>query len=415
VGRLEEQARSISLAEPDITEHEIAVVTEVLRSRYLSLGPKLTEFEQKFAEYIGVKHAVAVSSGTAGLHLVIKSLNIGENDAVITSPFSFISSANCMLFERAIPIFVDIEPETFNIDAEKIEHYIRENCYRDETAGYLIDLQSGRRVKAILPVHVFGHPCAMDKIVQLADKYGLCVIEDACEAVGAEFRGQKTGTFGNAGVFAFYPNKQMTTGEGGMIVTGDDDIAMTCRSMRNQGRDNDDSWLAHQRLGYNYRISEINCALGIAQLSRIDEILLKRAAVAKRYEQCLSNQLIIPATQPDVIKSWFVYVVCLPDRFSSCLREEILIELKHLGIGCNNYFQPIHMQPFYRRTFGYQTGDYPVTESISERTLALPFYNNLNTRDIEYIAGCLKRILCKFEAQNLYEYKKYNVGSYQPA
>lgn len=383
----------IPLSSPDITEKEIESVVNVLRTHRLSLGPKLLEFEQKFAEYTGSKNAVAVNSGTSGLHLAIKSLGIGEKDAVITTPFSFIASANCLLYENALPIFVDIEPGTFNIDPERIEEFLEKKCRKEKKTNKIVDRETGRYVRAILPVHVFGHPCEMDRIMELAGEYNLHVIEDACEATGAEFKGKKVGTFGDMGVFAFYPNKQITTGEGGMIVTNDDKIARLCRSLRNQGRDGDKGWLEHRRLGYNYRISEINCALGIAQLERIDEILRKRERVASLYNESLRDYVKVPQTSDGAKRSWFVYVVCLPDKYSKKFRDKILAELSKKGIGSNKYFPPIHLQPFYRKMFGYAKGDFEVTEYISERTIALPFHNNLNGKTITYVATCLKEIL----------------------
>ncbi len=326
-----------------------------------------------------------MSSGTGGLHLALLGLNIGADDAVITTPFSFIASANCILFVGATPLFVDIEPTTYNIDPEKIENYIEHNCTRHETTGTLVDKKTGKHVKAILPVHVFGQPCDMKKIMQLADNYNLHVIEDACEAIGAEYEGQKAGTFGNAGVFAFYPNKQMTTGEGGMIVTNDEKTAFLCRSMRNQGRDEGGGWLAHTRLGYNYRLSDISCALGIAQLERIEEILEKRKLAASTYNNLLKDIVQVPATIEGFKRSWFVYVVCLPDKYSREDRDQILVELAKQNIGCSNYFPPIHLQPFYREQFGCSAGDYKITEHISERTIALPFHNNLKHEEIMYV------------------------------
>jgi len=383
----------VPLSRPDITNKEIKYVLEVLRTPYLSLGPKLIEFERKFSEYLGVKHAIAVSSGTAALHLALLSLNIGVDDAVITTPFSFISSANCVLFVRATPIFVDIDPITYNIDPQKIEEYIEKNCYKQKKTGFLIDRKSGKCIKALLPVHIFGLPCEMDRIMHIAEKYNLYVIEDACEAIGAEYKGKKVGTFGNLSTFAFYPNKQITTGEGGMIVTSDEKIALICRSLRNQGRDKNGGWLAHKRLGYNYRISDINCALGIGQLERIDQILKKRERVASRYNELLRNLVKIPETLDGVKRSWFVYVVCLPRQYSQENRDTILVELSVKGIDCSNYFSPIHLQLFYRDMYRYKEGDFKITEDKSSRTIALPFHNNLKEEDIQYICKELKNIM----------------------
>jgi len=374
---------NIPLSNPDITGLERKYVESVLNTPHLSLGPLLPRFESEFAKYIGSKYAVAVNSGTSGLHLAIKALNIGEKDAVITTPFSFVASANCILFERAQPIFVDIDPLTYNIDIEKIEETIK-------------DLrQQSVNVKAILPVHIFGLPCNMELIMAIVERYGLEVVEDACEAIGAEYKRKKVGTFGSIGVFAFYPNKQMTTGEGGMIVTDVEKTAQLCKSLRNQGRDENGEWLIHERLGYNYRLSDINCALGLAQLERIDEMLKKRAIVAEIYNEKLKDidEIHIPCTQDHVARSWFVYVVRLANRYSRYDRDGILTRLRSAGIGCNNYFSPIHLQPFYKQLFGFKEGDFPVTEHVSERTIALPFFNNLTEEQIHYVVENLKKLL----------------------
>lgn len=368
---------NIPLSSPDITELEISYVTQVLRTPNLSLGPKLVEFEARMAQFIGVKHAVAVNSGTSALHLIIRALEIKDGDEVITTPFSFISSANCMLFERAKPVFVDIEPLTLNIDVTRIEEKIT------------------GKTRAILAVDVFGYPVEWNRLEQIAKEHHLKLIEDSCEALGAEYQGKKLGTFGEAAAFAFYPNKQMTTGEGGIIVTNNEEIAKLCRSMRNQGRGDSDEWLEHQRLGYNYRISDINCALGIAQLERIEELLAKREQVAQMYNMRLKDwtEARIPFSSPEVKRSWFVYVVTLADRYSQENRDNVLQELRRRGIGCSNYFTPIHLQPFYVEMFGFKKGDFPVTEHVSERTIALPFYNNLSEDEIDFVVRSLKEIV----------------------
>lgn len=367
----------IPLSSPDITELEINYVTQVLKTPNLSLGPKLVEFETRMATFVGTKYAVAVNSGTSALHLIMRALGIKDGDEVITTPFSFISSANCILFERAKPIFVDIDPLTLNIDVNRIEARITE------------------RTKAILAVDIFGYPAEWDKLEQIATEHHLNLIEDSCEALGAEYKERKAGTFGEAAAFAFYPNKQMTTGEGGIIVTNNREIADLCRSMRNQGRGESDAWLEHQRLGYNYRLSDINCALGIAQLERIEELLAKRERVAQMYNARLEDwqEVRIPCSSPEVKRSWFVYVVVLADRYSRENRDEILRELKGRGIGCSNYFTPIHLQPFYIEMFGFKNGDFPVTEHISERTIALPFYNNLGEPEIDFVVQTLKEVV----------------------
>ena len=392
----------IPLSRPDITESDRERVQEVLNTPHLSLGPKLDEFEEKFAAYIGTKHAIAVNSGTSGLHLCIRALDIKDGDEVLTTPFSFISSANCILFERAKPVFVDINENTLNMDINKLY---------DEVNKQIAKI---RKLKAILPVHIFGRPCEMDNIMELAQKYKLKVIEDSCEAIGAEYLSnreesldfenekpkeskswKKVGTFGDCGVFAFYPNKQITTAEGAMIVTDDDKINTMCKSMRNQGRSDHGKWLQHERLGYNYRLSEMNCALGISQLGRIDKILAKREEIAKQYNERLKEieGVVIPRFEEYKKISWFVYVVRLTDEFSREDRDEVLAKLKKKGIGCSNYFSPIHLQPFYRKMFGYEEGDFPVTERISERTIALPFYNKLKEEQIDYVCESLKNLI----------------------
>lgn len=370
----------IPLSNPDITQKEIKAVVDVLKTPNLSLGPKLAEFERKFADYAGTKYAIAVSNGTSGLHLCIRALNIKDGDEVITTPFSFIASANCILFERAKPVFVDIREDTLNIDEEKIEEKIT------------------KKTKAILPVHVFGMPFEINSIKKLSLKYNLKVIEDACESIGAEYKNKKVGVFGDCAVFAFYPNKQMTTGEGGMIVTDNKKIAELCFSMRNQGRDEGLKWLVHNRLGYNYRISDINCALGIAQLDRINELLAKREKVALLYNKLLQeiDEIELPVTNNGLFKrSYFVYVIKLDKSFSRRQRDEIITLLKGKGIGCNNYFPAIHLQPFYQKQFGYKKGDFPIAEMVSGQTIALPFYNNIKEKQVLYVVKELKDAIRK--------------------
>ncbi len=383
----------IPLSAPDITDREIGSVVEVLKGSRLSLGPKVIEFEAEFARYVGTRFAVAVNSGTSALHLAVKSLGIGEGDAVVTTPFSFIASANCLLFERAVPAFVDIDPDTLNIEPARIAHYLKTGCRREKATGLPVDKETGRRIRAILPVHVFGNPCDMDGIREIAAEYRLRIIEDACEAIGAEFKGAKAGSFGDAAVFGFYPNKQMTTGEGGMVVTNDGKVADLCRRFRNQGRGNGNGWLEHGSVGYNYRLSDINSALGLAQLARIEEILAKRSRVAGLYTKALGSLAAVPSLQPHAKRSWFVYVVSLPKGYTGGQRDRLLTRLTAKHVGCNNYFPPIHLQPFYRSTFGYKEGDFPVTEELSQRTVALPFHNNLREEEISYVARTLKALV----------------------
>jgi perosamine synthetase len=365
---------NIPLSRPDITDREIEQVTAVLQTPHLSLGPKLPEFERIIADYVGVKHAVAVNSGTSALHLIIRALGIGEGDEVITTPFSFIASANCLLFEKARPVFVDIDPLTLNLNWELIEGKIND------------------RTRAILAVDAFGLPADYSKLEKLAARHDLKLIEDSCEAMGAEYRGRKAGSFGAAGAFGFYPNKQITTGEGGAVVTDNKRLADLCRSMRNQGRDDKGEWLEHRRLGYNFRLSEINCALGIAQMQRIEEILQKRELVAGLYNKKLAGwtEASIPCTQPLVKRSWFVYVIVLRDGYGAEQRDSIIRDMLKRGINCGRYFTPIHLQPFYVKMFGHRKGDFPVTESVASRTIALPFYNNLSQREVALVVDNLK-------------------------
>jgi len=367
---------NIPLSSPDITDLERRYVLEVLTTPNLSLGPRLTEFENRLADYAGVKHAVAVNSGTSALHLVVRALEIGEGDEVITTPFSFISSANCILFERARPVFVDIEPFTLNIDSSLVEKAIT------------------RRTRAILAVDVFGHPAEWNQLSLLAEAYKLRLIEDSAEAIGSEYHDRRCGSFGDAAVFAFYPNKQITTGEGGAILTDNDTTAKLCRSMRNQGRSDGNGWLQHTRLGFNYRLSDINCALGIAQLRRIEEILIARDRVARLYNERLEGlpQVRVPQVACGMKMSYFVYVIRLSDDYTSEDRARILQELQTRGIGCSDYFVPIHLQPVYRE-LGYREGDFPVTEAVAARTIALPFYNSLHAEEVDYVVSQLRELL----------------------
>jgi len=370
--RSTDKRMQVSLAAPDITERERKCVNQVLCGPNLSLGPKLGEFEARIARYAGCGYAVAVNSGTSGLHLIVRALGIGVGDEVITTPFSFISSANCILFEKARPVFVDIEEPTLNIEVEKIEEAITE------------------KTKAILAVDVFGHPARWDRLQEIARRYNLRLVEDSAEALGSEFKGKKAGTWGEVGVFAFYPNKQITTGEGGIIVTDSQELATLCRSMSNQGREKGGGWFEHQRLGYNYRLDELSAALGCVQMERIEEILQKRAGVAQQYEEKLGQmkEIEIPWVAPYVSQiSWFVYVVRL---IRGIQRDKVITHLRKKGVECKPYFAPIHLQPFYRKMWGYQEGDFPVTEGVAARTLALPFYGNLREKEIDYVVECLK-------------------------
>ena len=375
----EEVFMRIHLCRPDITDKEIEAVCAVLRSPNLSLGPKLAEFEDAFCKYIGRKRAVGVNSGTSGLFLCMLALGIGPNDEVITAPFTFIASATSIMMAGAKPVFVDIDPVSLNIDASKIESKITE------------------KTKAVLPVEIFGNPAGVDKVCEIAQKHNLAVIEDSCEALGSALKGKKVGAFGTMSTFAFYPNKQITTGEGGMILTDNDDLADMCVSLRNQGRGKGSSWLSHERLGYNFRLSDINCALGIVQLSRIDEIKAKRKQVAKWYQEMLADdeRLIVPAEPAGSDVSWFVFVVRVAEEFTAEQRDGIAKAMEERGIQVANYFSPVHLQPFMVERFDYKRGDFPITESVSERTIALPFYNNLTEDEVAIVCSQLKEILDK--------------------
>ena len=367
----------IYLSRPDITDREIEAVINVLHGPNLSLGPRLAEFEQAFTEYIGRKRAVAVNSGTSGLFLCMLALGIGPGDEVITTPFTFAASTTSIMMAGARPVFVDIDPVSLNIDPAKIEPAITE------------------KTKAFLPVEVFGNPAGFDSICEIAEKYDLPVIEDSCEALGSVLKGIKAGAFGKMSIFGFYPNKQITTGEGGMILTDDDVLADLCVSLRNQGRGKNAGWLAHERLGYNYRISDINCALGIVQLSRIDEIKAKRRQVADWYLEMLSGdeRLIVLSLPADCDMSWFVFVVRLTEEFTMEQRDRILQQMRSRNIQVSNYFPPVHLMPFIAEKYGHNSGDFPITESASTRTIALPFHNHLTKDQAAIVCSTLKQIL----------------------
>jgi len=392
--------RHIPMSSPDLTNAEIAAVVQVLQTPFLSIGPQITAFEQAAAAYVGVRHAVGVNSGTSGLHLCVIAAGIKEGDLVITSPFSFIASANCILYERAIPVFVDVDPYTGNMDpalvAEAVEALT--NDQRPTTSNRWLPpaIRNSqfaiRKLKAILPVHAFGQPADMDPILAVAHQHHLAIIEDACEAIGAEYKGRKAGTLGHAAVFAFYPNKQMTTGEGGMIVTDNEEWAKLFRSLRNQGRDTFDAWLNHTRLGYNYRLDEMSAALGLVQMQRIEELLAKREQVARWYNQRLADVESVepPYIAPTTCMSWFVYVIRVKQPAN---RDEIMRRLAEVGIPSRPYFTPIHLQPFYRERFGYQRGDFPITEYLGDVCLALPFSGVMTETQVDQVCVALQRAL----------------------
>jgi perosamine synthetase len=362
--------RRIPLAGPDIGVRELKLVTEVLSSDILAMGPFTQRFEAGLAALTDRREAIACSSGTAGLHLGVRALEIGDGDEVITTPFSFVASANCLLYERAVPRFVDIEEDTLGLDPD------------------LVEAAASNRTRAILPVHVFGRPCRIHVIEAVARRRGWRLIEDACEGLGSSVSGRPLGGFGDVSVFAFYPNKQITTGEGGMVLTDDPALAETIRSLRNQGRDADGTWLRHVRLGFNYRLDEMSAAVGVAQLERLQELRRGRARVAGAYERALGGQdwLRLPRAGADETVDWFVYVVRLHPDIN---RDRVIDQLAEVGVPSRPYFSPLHLQPLYRGMFGFRPGDFPVTERVAASTLALPFSSRLADEDVQYVANAL--------------------------
>jgi dTDP-4-amino-4,6-dideoxygalactose transaminase len=361
----------------------------------LSLGPRLREFERDFANYVGTRHAIGVSSGTAGLHLAALAAGIGPGDLVITTPFSFVASSNCLLYVGSTPVFVDVEPTTGNIDVDLVEAAIRDirgNRRGARTRGGRGRVQRGT-LKAILPVHVFGQPADMDGLRELARTYALTVIEDACEAIGAEYKQRRAGSLGDVAVFGFYPNKQITTGEGGMVVTNRDDWAERIRSQRNQGRDFMDAWLRHDRIGFNYRLDELSAALGIAQLSRLEGLIAARDRVARWYEARLSAApgVALPVEVSTTTRmSWFAYVV----RLASAIDRDVLMaRLAERGIPSRTYFAPLHQQPFYARRFGFRPGDFPRAEALGRSCLALPFSGTMTEAQVDRVCTALLELL----------------------
>lgn len=392
-------SHEIPLSKPDITDLEIGMVVETLRSGRLSIGPMVERFETLVAAACDRRYGVAVNSGTSGLHLALLALGIGPGDEVITTPFSFIASSNCLLFVGAKPVFVDIDPKSLNMDPEKVERAI------------------SPRTRAILAVETFGNPAHMQAYEAIAQRHEIPLIEDCCEALGSEHAGRKAGSFGRIGVFAFYPNKQITTGEGGMIVTDDKRLAELCRSLRNQGRPipvapdvketaahgptPGQTWLSHERLGYNFRLDELSAALGVAQMRRLGEILEKRQRVAGMYMSRLMSHpdIILPTVHELSRLSWFVFVVRLASSYTREERDRVIAGMLRHDVGAKDYFPCIHLQPFYRERLGHAPGDFPIAESVSGRTIALPFYNDLTEQDVDFVCRTLGLML---ERENLH-------------
>jgi perosamine synthetase len=364
--------RRVPLSSPYLDERDEELVLEVLRSGRLSLGPVIDRFEQVFAEKVGAPYAAAVSSGTSGLHLLAAIARLGEGDEVITSPYSFVASANCFIYEGATPVFADVDERTMNLDPAAIEAAITP------------------RTKGIVAVDIFGYPCELDPLRELAAKHGLVLIQDACEALGAEYRGKTVGSHGVDAVFAFYPNKQMTTGEGGAIVTHSEQEWNLIRSLRNQGRSyGEGSWFNHVRLGFNYRWTDVQAALGIAQLEKLDRILELRAAAARRYDDLLSGLGSVDTPSPDDAdhrRSWFVYVVELAPDVD---RNRVMDELRSQGVATAEYVPCIHLQPYMRARYGFSEGMCPVAEDAASRTMALPFFTGIEPGDQERVVEVL--------------------------
>jgi perosamine synthetase len=385
------------MSSPDLTDAEREAVMAVLNTPNLSMGKEILNFEQAVCDYTGAKHALGVNSGTAGLHLCVRAAGIQDGDWVLTTPFSFVASSNVILFERAVPIFVDVDPRAGNIDPECVREAVQDLMTGGSAARRWLPRQGvvgeTPRLKALLPVDVFGQPADMDPILKIAENFQLKIIEDSCEAIGATYKGRQAGCLGDYGVFAFYPNKQMTVGEGGMIVTDDDDAAKFMRALRNQGRAPGDTWLEHTHLGYNYRLDEMSAALGRVQISRLDSSLDKRERVASWYEDRLSELpgVEVPEILPETSRmSWFVYVI----RFAPEIdRDSISRELIMRGIPNRPYFIPIHLQPYMADQFGYRKGDYPVTEDLGRRGLALPFSGLMPEVDVDRVCEAIRELL----------------------
>jgi perosamine synthetase len=372
----QDKGNMIKLASPDITQREIDAVVRVLRSGTLSLGPEILKFEKAFARYTGRRHALAVSSGTVGLHLITRALGLGPGDEVITPPYSFAASVNCILYQGAKPVFADIDPKTLNIDPKQIEAKITP------------------RTRAILAVDVFGLPADYRRLQAICKKHKLILIEDSCEALGARFQGRMAGSFGIASVFGFYPNKQITTGEGGMVLTDDDRLAGMMRSLRNQGRHSMGGWLAHHELGYNYRMPDINAALGRVQLARIGGILARRKKLAQYYQKLFARRLpefTVLKDFPGMTRSWFVFAALVPQELKGAGRDSLIKRLQEQGIGCAHYFPALHLQPYLQKILKHKKGDFPVAEDVAGRSFAIPFHHLLKPKDQEKVVRSIEQ------------------------
>lgn len=390
----------VPMSSPDVNQSDLDAVISTLKTRYLSIGPKIQSFEKKFCDYTGAKHAIGVNSGTSGLHLCIRAADLKAGDYVITTPFSFVSSTNVILFEKAVPIFVDVDPLTGNMDAEQVAQAVKDlRSGNQEKMRHWLPRKgaaSNGTLRSILSVDVFGQPADYNKLQASAKEHQLILIEDSCEALGATYESKPAGRLGDFGVFAFYPNKQITTGEGGMIVTDNDKHADYMRALRNQGRAPGDTWLQHTYLGYNYRLDEMSAALGISQMERVEQLLTNRQRVADFYTSKLSiidgveTPYIAPATTR---MSWFVYVIRLSKDID---RDQTAEKLIAAGIPVRPYFLPIHLQPYIAQQFGYQQGDFPATEDLGKRSLAIPFSGIMTEKQVDIVCEVIKDTLAKF-------------------
>jgi perosamine synthetase len=364
--------RRVPLARPYLDEREEELVLGVLRSGRLSLGPTIDRFEEMVAERVGAPYAAAVSSGTAGLHLLVHMAGIGPGDEVITSPLSFDASANCFLFEGATPVFADVDEQTWNLDPAAVEAAL------------------SRRTKAIVAVDMFGYPCELAPLMELCERRGITLIQDSAEALGAEYRGAPVGSHGPPCVFGFYPNKQIATGEGGVVTTHSEDQWKLLRSLRNQGRSYEGGgWFNHVRLGFNYRWTDLQAAVGIAQLEKLDRILELRTAAAARYAELLARidgVELAPADDADHRRSWFVYVVTLAAEID---RARVMVDMRERGVDVAEYVPCIHLLTYMRERYGFREGHCPVAEEISSRTLALPFFTGIDADDQAYVVDAL--------------------------
>jgi perosamine synthetase len=365
----------VPLSRPYIDERDEELVLDVLRSGRLSLGPAIDRFEELFAERVGAPYAAAVSSGTAGLHMLCHIAGVQEGDEVITSPISFVSTANCFIFEGGRPVFADVDPQTLNLAPDAVEAAITE------------------RTKGIVAVDMFGYPCELDELRAIAERHGLYLIDDSCEALGAAYKGAPIGSHGISGAFGFYPNKQITTGEGGMVTTHSEEEWELLKSLRNQGRSYDSRWFHHVRLGFNYRITDLQAALGIGQLEKLDHLLAMRSEVAARYGALLEEvDGVDPplADDPDHRRSWFVYVVTVAPEVD---RDVVLERLAAQGVEAGHYVPAVHLQPYMRDRYGFGEGMCPVAEDACSRTLALPFFPHLEAEDQERVVAALRAAL----------------------